>query len=169
MPGVRIRVELDDAELRAALERLAAAGRDLTPAMQYIGEELLNSAKERFRSQTAPDGTPWAPLSEVTRARKPRNKDKILTLEGNLRGTLDYRADADSVEVGSPLIYAGTHHFGAKQGSFGRSRRGGPLPWGDIPARPFLADADGRLAPEDEDAVRTAIYRQLEKAVDGGT
>ena len=162
MAGVRIRVEFDDAEVRRALDRLAAAGRDLTPAMREIGETLLNSTRERFSSQTSPDGTPWAPLSETTKARKQKNKDKILTLEGHLRGGLDYRADADSVEVGSPSIYAGTHQFGAPAGSFAPG-----IPWGDIPARPFLVDDDGRLAAEDEAAIRETVLTHLEKAVGG--
>ena len=46
--------------------------------------------------------------------------------------------------VGSGRVYAGTHQFGAKRGAFGRTAKGGPIPWGDIPARPFLglSDAD---------------------------
>lgn len=39
---------------------------------------------------------------------------------------------------------------GAKRGAFGVSRRGGPLPWGDIPARPFLGlSADDRKTIEE--------------------
>ena len=162
MAGVTIRVEFDDAEVRRALDRLAKAGADLTPAMREIGEVLLNSARERFSDQTSPDGTPWAPLSEQTRARKPRNKDKVLTLDGHLRGTLAFRAGADSVEVGSPLVYAGTHQFGAPAGSFAPG-----IPWGDIPARPFLVDANGRLAPADEDAIGEIILDYLARAVRG--
>ena len=40
--------------------------------------------------------------------------------------------------VGSPLIYAGVHQFGAKKGAFGTTSKGSPIPWGDIAARPFL-------------------------------
>ena len=57
MAGVTIRVEFDDREVRRALDRLAKAGADLTPAMREIGETLLNSARERFSAQTSPDGT----------------------------------------------------------------------------------------------------------------
>ena len=118
MAGVTIRVEFDDAEVRRALDRLARAGADLTPAMREIGETLLNSARERFSDQTSPDGTPRAPLSEHTRARKPRNKDKLLTLDGFLRGTLAYRAAPTPSRSAPPFIYAGTHQFGAPAGSF---------------------------------------------------
>ena len=162
MAGVTIRVEFDDAEVRRALDRLAKAGADLTPAMREIGEVLESSAKERFVDQASPDGTPWAPLSEHTKRRKKRNKDKILTRDGFLRGNLTFQAGADSVEVGSPLIYAGTHQFGAPAGSFAPG-----IPWGDIPARPFLADADGRLAPADEDAVSEIVLDHLARAVQG--
>ncbi len=161
MAGVTIRVEFDDGEVRRTLDRLAAAGTDLTPAMRDIGEHLLNSTRERFASETSPDGTPWAPLTEATKARKRRNRDKILTRDGFLRGNLAYRADADSVEVGSPSIYAGTHQFGAPAGSFGSG-----IPWGDIPARPFLVDAEGRLAASDEAAIHEIILDHLADSID---
>ena len=160
MAGVTIRVEFDDGEVRRALDRLARAGTDLAPTMRDIGEHLLNSTRKRFSDQQSPDGTPWAPLTEKTKARKKRNKDKILTRAGFLRGNLTYRADADSVEIGSPSIYAGTHQFGAPAGSFGNG-----IPWGDIPARPFLADADGRLAASDEDTIREIIRDHLADSI----
>ena len=167
MAGVTIRVTIDDSEVVAALDRLAAAGRDLRPAMQEIGETLVSSTRERFRSETAPDGAPWAPLTAATRRRKERNKHRILTLEGHLSGGLDYRAGSDSVEVGSPSIYAGTHQFGAPAGSFGETATGRPIPWGDIPARPFLVDAEGDLAPDDEAAIRDILLEHLAGAVGG--
>ena len=158
-----IDVTVDDAELKAALKELAAKLNDLTPFFKDVGETLLNSTRERFRSQTDPEGRAWkdyAPLSPAYAARKPRNKDKILTLWGHLRGTLAKQADKDSLRIGSPLVYAATHQFGATKGSFGTvaarvnayTRRGKSgaaftvrahtrqmrVPWGDIPARPFL-------------------------------
>ena len=162
MAGLTIRVEFDDGEVRRALDRLARAGTDLAPAMRDIGE---NSTRERFSDQTSPHGTPWAPLTEATKARKKRNQDKILTRDGFLRGTLTYQADADSVEVGSPLIYAGIHQFGAKKGAFGSTAKGAPIPWGDIPARPFLVDADGWLASDDEVAIRDIILNHLADSI----
>ena len=59
MAGVRLKVEVRglDATLRG-LDRLAAAGRDLTPAMRDIGEHLLRTTRDRFDTQEAADGTP---------------------------------------------------------------------------------------------------------------
>ena len=106
-------------------------------------------------------------MTEATKRKKPRNKGRILTQDGYLRGNLAYRAGPDSVEVGSPSIYAGTHQFGAPAGSFGETATGRPIPWGDIPARPFLVDADGDLAPDDEAAIRDILLEHLTGAVEG--
>ena len=162
MAGATIRVELDDAETRAALNRLVAAGGDLTPAMREIGEHLLNTTRQRFTDEQDPAGVPWAPLSEHTKRRKRRNADKILTESGALRGHgLVYRAGRDEVEVGSPLIYAGTHQFGADKGAFGSTGRGLPIPWGDIPARPFLG-----LSDDDEGAILRILTDHLIEHLD---
>ena len=152
MTGARITVKVEGIGAgRERLRALIAAGHDATPLMRDIGEGLLNSTRERFRTEAAPDGKPWAPLSEVTRKRKRRNKDRILTHEGHLGGTsLNYRAGPTEVLVGSTSVYAGTHQFGARTGAYGRTERGGPIPWGDIPARPFLgvSEADREMIEE---------------------
>ena len=157
---MKINIELDDTSVQAAFNRLIKVGRDLAPAMQDIGEHLLGSTRERFNDQQEPDGKPWAPLSEVTVRRKQKNTDKILTERGYLRGTLAYRADRQEVRVGSTRIYAPTHQFGAKKGAFGRTRHGAPIPWGDIPARPFLGVSDADAA-EINLAVRDFLKQAL--------
>lgn len=117
-----IDIRINDAQLQAGLQRLAAQLGDLRPFFADVGETLLNSTRARFRSQTAPDGTPWQALSPAYAARKRRNPGQILTLYGHLRGLLVYRADRDRLRIGTPLIYGATHQFGR----------------GRIPARPFL-------------------------------
>ena len=102
MAGATLKVEIDDAEVRAALNHLIAAGRDMTPVMRNIGEHLLNTTRERFSEEKAPDGTPRALLTDSTKRRKARNLGKILTERGFLRGNLTYQAGLDAVLVGSP-------------------------------------------------------------------
>lgn len=175
-----INLRVDDRELLAALRALQTRLGDLTPIFRELGEMLLNSTRDRFRSQTAPDGSPWAALSPAYQARKRKHKDKILTLDGRLRGTLAYQAGPDTLRIGTPLVYGATHQFGAAKGSFGtvtarikahtrkvKSRdlyqgrrrlaqgvafvkahtRRLPIPWGNVPARPFLdlSAADRKL------------------------
>ena len=161
MPGASLKVQvtgLDNVERR--LRAMAAAGHDLTPVMRDIGEYLVRSTKERFRDEVDPLGAPWKPLSEHTRRRKRRNAGRVLTQDGYLGGTLPFQAGPTSVEAGSPLIYAGTHQFGAEKGSFGSTAKGGPIPWGDIPAREFLGLSD---ADRDEltDILRDYLLEQL--------
>ena len=161
MPGARLKVELtgiEDAERR--LRALAEAGHDLTPAMRDIGEYLVRTTKDRFADERGPDGAPWEPLSEHTKRRKRRNAGRILTEHGYLGGQIVYQAEPTAVEAGSPLVYAGTHQFGAEEGSFGSTSGGRPIPWGDIPAREFLglSDADG---DEIEDILRGYLLSQI--------
>lgn len=59
---------------------------------------------------------------------------------------IHYRAGQASVEVGSSMEYSAVQQFGAKRGAFGSTRRGAPIPWGDIPARPFLGLSSGDKA-----------------------
>ena len=162
MSGVTLKVEaLGIEEVERRLRALVAAGHDMTPAMNNIGEYLVRATRDRFDDEEGPDGTPWKPLSETTKARKRRNAGKILTLEGYLRVPV-YRPTPTSVEVGSPLIYAGTHQFGAEKGSFGSTGKGASIPFGDIPARPFLGLSD---ADRDEltDILRDYIMERLER------
>lgn len=156
---MRINIELDDAEVLHAFNALRRASGDLTPAMRDIGEALLNSTRERFNSQTDPDGQPWAPLSEATLARKTRNKDKILTRDGDLRRELSYREGPDFVEIGSPRVYASTMQFGAEAGAFGATARGQPIPWGDIPPRAFLG-----LSDDDRERILEIVLDHLRDA-----
>ncbi len=163
MAGASLDINLEisnAAEVKAVFEALQTRLADLTPVFQDIGEAMLNVTRERFNSQTAPDGRSWAPLSPGYAKRKPRNKDKVLTLYGHLRGTLDYQADKDQVRIGTPRIYGATHQFGAAKGSFGRTRRGSPIPWGDIPARPFLG-----LSSSDEQELLDILNEYLSRAL----
>ena len=147
MAGAKITIEpLGLDEVRETLGRMADAGQDLTPAMRDIGEHLLRTTRDRFRTERDPDGAQWQPLTDATKKRKRKNAHRIGTEDGNLSGQLAYRAAPDEVMLGSPLVYAGTFHFGAKKGAYGSTSRGSPIPWGDIPARPFVGlSGDDRI------------------------
>ena len=137
-----IDIQVNDTQIQADLQRLAAKLGDLRPFFADVGETLLNSTRARFRSQTAPDGAPWQALSPAYAARKRRNQGQILTLYGHLRGTLVKAADKDSLRIGTPLIYGATHQFGRDP----------------IPARPFLG-----LSAEDRTDLLDALHEYLAK------
>ena len=58
--------------------------------------------------------------------------------------------------VGTNVVYAATHQFGATRGAFGTTSRGNPIPWGDIPARLFLG-----VNPETERSILDILRRHL--------
>jgi phage virion morphogenesis protein len=144
MAGAFLEIHIDDAQLRDGLQQLQARLSDLTPVFQDIGEALLNSTRARFSRQTAPDGSPWAALSPGYQAHKKKNANLILTLNGYLRGTLNYQADKASLRVGTPLIYGATHQFGR--------------PEKNLPARPFLG-----LSADDETMILDALNDWLSR------
>ncbi len=103
------------------------AGMDTSALMPRLGEYLLRSTQDRFKSQTAPDGAAWEALAPRTAKRKKYNPDKVLTERGFLRkGIVWQLLNQTTVEIGSNLKYAATHQFGR----------------GNIPARPFLGLSD---------------------------
>ena len=80
-------------KVRRPLDEFVRDGQDATPLMHDIGEHVLNATRDRFDSQTDPASNPWEPLSDNTRQRKKRNRDKILTLDSDLRGNPCRRVD----------------------------------------------------------------------------
>lgn len=63
---IDLKIKIDDAEVMAAMRRLAASGSNMRPAMREIGEYLTDSTKRRFAAGKAPDGTRWESNTEAT-------------------------------------------------------------------------------------------------------
>ena len=163
---------IDKAEL-ARLDAFMAeqAARDPSGLMPRLGEYLQGSTQARFKTQTAPDGTPWAPLKQRYARRKRYNKDTVLTLRGYLRSYIHYQIpDAQTVEVGSNQKYAAIHQFGgeirAKGGSLRfRLANGGfaTVQKVTMPARPFLGISD-----DDRDDILDIIQARIQARTQGG-
>lgn len=136
------RIDFDMSQAEAVLLQVAARVTDMRPVMDQIGEVLVETTIDRFKTDTAPDGTAWAPNTEATLKRKRGTKPLI----GNSRvlsQAISYEATETSVSWGSNLIYAAVHQLGAGKGVFGTMANGSPIPWGDIPARPYLGISEG--------------------------
>lgn len=159
MAGASLSITLDDAALVRQLGQLIGALTHPEPALRSIGEALQRTTQERFGQgqKQAPDGTPWARNSPVTIARKGR--DNPLYQRGNLQNTIRYQLrGATGVEVGTNLIYGAAHQFGMPKGYAGRNKRGAPLPWGNVPARPYLG-----LSADDEAETLRLLRHYLER------
>lgn len=133
-------IVVDDRSVLEAFNRLLATGQDPRPQLDTIGDDLANNIRLRIRESRSPDGSPFAPLSPVTIARRRGGGKgaKPLLDTGRFANGISHRVDANSVEVGTNAIQGPMLHFGAAKGAFGRTSRGAPIPWGNVPARPWL-------------------------------
>jgi len=153
MAGSILDVTIDQSQVGRVLGELAQRLGDLTTPFNDIAEYLHQSTDERFRSKVAPDGSPWAPLSAVTLARK--KGPGILREKGTLQDTLRKQVTSTELAFGTDRPYGAVHQFGQKKGASG-SAKGRPIPWGDIPARPYLG-----LSAEDGTEVLLIIHDYL--------
>ena len=156
-----VEVLYDSGEVDAALGRLLHAVGDLTPFYKDAGQHLVNTTRRRFETSTAPDGTPWAPNSAVTLARKKGDKPLIGETR-ELSTAIQDVIDADGLMVGSNKIYAAAQQFGMVRGYAGQNKRKAPIPWGDIPSRKFLG-----LSEEDETEILALAIDHLKSAAEG--
>ncbi|MEL7098282.1 MAG: phage virion morphogenesis protein [Pseudomonadota bacterium] len=159
------RVEINQDEITPALKELAAKLDDMSPIMLAIGQNLEHSTEERYQRGEAPDGSAWAPKSQTTldayRRRGQRADPRPLfgtsPSNASLRTSIFATSGPDFVELGTNAIQAAVMQFGAGKGAFGATSKGSPVPWGDIPARPFLG-----LSDADEVAILETVAEALE-------
>jgi phage virion morphogenesis protein len=153
-----ISIEINDAPVTAALDRLSAQLDDMTPIMEEIGEVLVNSTTRRFGEGVSPDGANWAAKSPVTLAAYAARGDRIdnrslFGPSGDLNSTIFAEHGADFVRVGSSRPYAAMMQFGGARSAY-------PNLWGDIPARPFLGlsqDVQAEILANISDAIAAAL------------
>lgn len=135
-------VTVGDDDLRRALRNLQFAISDMTPAMADIAGAMQETAEDSFDTETEPGGKKWAALARSTQADRAKKnygpQGPILQRTGRLAGSIVAEWDRDSARAGTNVVYATTQFFGAKRGAFGTTSKGRPIPWGDIPGRPFL-------------------------------
>lgn len=152
-------INFDASELERVLHNAANHLTHTAPLMEDISRALLSETMMNFQFGGRPA---WAGLSPVTLARRAHGGGAILQDSGELKRSITATHTNDTATVGSNLKYAPTHQFGARQGEFGRSDRNTPLPWGDIPARPFIPmDKNGDISHDGFLAVREVVNGYL--------
>lgn len=114
---------LDEAAIE--IENMVARLRNPKPAMEAIAVEVKTFIDERFESRTAPDGSPWTPVTLHTA--KYRETDG----QGLARSRFA-NAQARLVRYGAKASFADVHQMGD----------------GRVPARPF-APREGGGGPTD--------------------
>lgn len=131
--------------------------------MDVVGATLEDGVLDRFERGEAPDGTAW-PESEGARI---EGRPTLVKSARGLRDSIHRQAHPDRVEIGTNLVYAGVHQFGATiraktaKGLVFRGARG----WTrtrqvEIPARPYLG-ISARDAADASAAVEAYVERIL--------
>ncbi|GFK94431.1 hypothetical protein NNJEOMEG_02276 [Fundidesulfovibrio magnetotacticus] len=157
-----IEIFVNTSPVDALLMRIVALGANMTPVTRPLAGVLADIPERAFAGQRDPvTGAPWAPLKPVTVNRR-GSSTPILQVSGILAGSIQAEHGPDFARVTTNVPYAPTHQFGAKKGQFGRTRRGGPIPWGDIPARRFFG-----VGPEDEAEIAQTTSSALQRFLGG--
>ena len=152
MSSIRASMEGELPELAEKLSRLSTI--DKAGINNAIAEALRSGTIERFEGEKSPEGAAWT-----------------LTMTGQLKGSINARATEEGAEVGTNLVYAATHQFGAS----GRVIRAKNKPYlafeyhgrtirkkqvtVNIPARPFLGISD-----EDRQEIKSLVEEALSEA-----
>lgn len=171
------KIDINDGDVTAALNRLIAANSNPAPALKAIGEALVAQTKRSFETGTDPWGRRWAPNAPATiaamLARRDgnfRQRDGKLSAKGagrvmakrpligesrQLSTRIHYQVEGNTLVVGSPMVQAAMQQFGGMKSQF-------PNLWGDIPARRFMpVTAAGELSPEARRTVVDVIQEAL--------
>jgi len=174
MTGTMIDVKIKDHGVKKLLAEIQRRAHTLSPAMNIIGQIVRTSIVRNFEKEGRPEK--WKKHSKTTEKRRGKGAS-ILRAESHLMNSIHHKADKNSVVIGTNRIYAAVHQFGAKKGAFGtfsvtqqvkehirkikgkrqkvrahKRTRKMPVPWGDIPARPFMM-----VQKEDWDEIRAAL------------
>lgn len=107
-------IEFDHQEALASIQHKIDTFAAPAPLFRDIGEYLLIAHHQRFNDQKSPAGEKWQALSPRYKARKKKNKDKILRLDGRLANDLRYQVSDTELLFGSNKPYAAIHHFGGE-------------------------------------------------------
>lgn len=134
---MEISVEIQDAELRQAIERLRYKTGNLQPFMREVAETLRTSVEQNFkqessRSPIGGSGGAWkdlAPSTKKARAKKGKTGRK-LQVTGQLLASISTYASSTEAAVGTNKKYARFLNDGTKR----------------MPARPFFVVQQADIA-----------------------
>lgn len=149
MSGLNLSIKSDLPKLQQPLRRLIKLGENPKPLLAQIAFLGENQTRERFSTETGPDGQKWKDS-----LRKKLFGGKTLTQDGHLGDSITSKATDKEASWGSNRIYAAIHQFGGVIRAKTSKGLAFQLASGDnvvtrqvtMPARPFLgvSNADER-------------------------
>ena len=92
--------------LNKIVDKAVGKLKNLQPFWTSVGEYMKKrTITQCFEKEQSPDGTAWKPI---------QREGKILSDTGELKKSVQYKADPYGVVIGSKLKYARIHQFGGK-------------------------------------------------------
>ena len=79
-----ITIRVNDRQVLDTLNQLVSRAQNLRPALEEIGEDLLETTKRRFATASDSDGKPWAANSPVTINRYLGNFKGAYKIDGSI-------------------------------------------------------------------------------------
>lgn len=148
--------EPDPALYAASMMRVAEALEDQTAPLIASSEVLQQDIRERFQTETAPDGTKWDEWSEVYRPYAESYPNiGILRQSGAL---YDVATSSETVMIRGDTIFYRTNHLP----SYGLAHQfGDPGRKDPLPARPFLG-----MSAESESFIFAAFSEWFDRSID---
>ncbi|MBO9419156.1 phage virion morphogenesis protein [Labrenzia sp. R4_2] len=131
MTGVRQAITIEDADINAALDRVAQAGGNTRALMAEIGAAMLFPVQRRFETETGPDGKAWprhAPRTAKQRAQRKSKGNapltpKLLRDSTRLYQSITSEATEEAAAVGTNVVYAAIHQTGGTITHYPQSRK----------------------------------------------
>ena len=149
---MRSEVNVDDAQVKRVMQRVADAGANAEPLMGRISGVMMDAVEENFAQQGRPK---WLGLKPGS-VKKGRAPARILQDTGRLAASITPFHDNTQAGVGTNVVYARIHNDGGKTRPHvilpknkkalafgGRVVKKVNHPGSKMPARPFLMLAPG--------------------------
>jgi len=182
-----ITVKITDGGVKQALSRISQRMSDPSPVMLAIAEALQAQTDDNFANQSGPLGK-WPALKSPKKGRG--TNPQILVHIGHLKASIGTTHSRNTAAIGTNLVYAAVHQFGGKinmparsQLSYFKQQKDGSVgrlfvrksasnfaQWHtrgestiNMPARPFLPFANGKL----QDGMESRIMAEIAKFLIG--
>lgn len=162
MSASSVRIEGDVKKLLKQLKKLENSDETIRAATKILAQSIRSSTVMRFKKEQSPDNKTWEPSS-----RSMRSEGKTLTDKGQLKKSIRAKSTQSGFAVGTNLVYASTHQYGAERTIRAKTSKGLRFYIGGrwvnkkkvrikIPARPYLG-----LSEEDMKEIRDTLLELM--------
>lgn len=149
---IEITLHSNHKDIEKGLKELAENAKNKRKILRELGHTVVNYIDETFETEGKHIGNKWVDWSDYykkVRQKMGRGEGGILSREGELRESIDYSVNGDSVIIGTNKVYAAIHNFG----SDGENKKGIDM---NIPKRTFMEFTDDL-----EEQIITTLWGEL--------